>query len=86
MPNKKRKLAEVVPGKAPLANKPKYVEKPRPGRGYGNAAQAPDEDAGSRPMHKVKVGIYLRCIALLPSFMHALALTPMHQVKVVTFL
>ena len=57
VPNKKRKIDAKAPGKGSLGDKPIYgnIAKPERGHTFSRGGQAPEEDAGSRPMTKVKV-------------------------------
>ena len=58
VPNKKRKLIATASGKGRFGEKPIYGNNAKLGRGNtSQGGQAPEEDAGSRPMTKVKVPI-----------------------------
>ncbi|KAK9821490.1 hypothetical protein WJX74_002112 [Apatococcus lobatus] len=54
IPNKKRKLGAKSPSKGSFRDQPAYGKSTQPGRGPSSGG-APEEDAGSRPMTKVKV-------------------------------
>lgn len=57
VPNKKRKFAENPSERPNPTDRHQYADKARPGgrAAFGWGANVPDEDAGSRPMTKVKV-------------------------------